>query len=63
MLEKILDRYNFLCLNKKKETYHRAYNGCKLTIDLALSNLMIAPEYKWSKQYELRGSDHFPIIK
>ena len=24
--------------------------------------LMIAPVYKWRKQYKLRGSDHFPII-
>ena len=40
------DRYNLLCLNKKEETYYRAYNasyhdGCKSTIDLTLANLMI----------------------
>ena len=23
---------------------------------------MIGPEYKWSKVYKLRGSNHFPII-
>ena len=62
MLEKILDRLNLLCINKKEETYYRAYNGCKLTIDLTLSNLTIVPEYKWSKEFKLRGSDHFPII-
>ena len=59
---KILHRYNLLCLNKKEETYYRAYNGCKLTIVLTLANLKIAPEYKWCKEYELGRSDHFPII-
>ena len=59
---KILDRFNLLCLNEKEETYYKAYNDCKLTIDLTLANLPITPEYKWSKEYKLRGSDHFPII-
>ena len=62
ILEKIIDRYNLLCLNKKKETYYRANDGCKSIIDPTLANLTIAPEYKWSKKYELWGSDHFPII-
>ena len=39
-----------------EETYHRAYNGFKLTRDLT-----IAPEYKCIKEYEFR-SDHFPIF-
>ena len=39
-----------------------AYDGYKLTIDLTLSNLKIAPEYKWSKEYVLWGSEHFLII-
>ena len=43
MLEKILDRYNLLCLNEKEETYYRVYEGCKLTIDLTLANITIAP--------------------
>ena len=34
MMEKILDRYNLLCINKKEETYYRAFDGSKLTIDL-----------------------------
>ena len=46
MLEKILDSYDLLCLNEKEETYYRAYDGCKSTIDLTLVNLSIAPEYK-----------------
>ena len=46
MLEKILDRYNLFCLNEKEQTYYRAYNGYKSTIDRALANLTIAPEYK-----------------
>ena len=46
MIEKIPDSYNLLCLNEKKETYYRAHNGCKSTIDLTLTNLIIAPEYK-----------------
>ena len=62
MLEKILDRFNFICLNEKEETYYRAHNGCKFIIELILANLTIAPEYKWSKEYKLWGSDHFPII-
>ena len=41
MLEKILDRFDLLCLNKKEETQYRAYNGFKSTI---------ASEYKWSKE-------------
>ena len=48
MIEKILYIYNLLCLNEKV-TYCRAYNGSKSTIDLTLTNLTIAPEYKWSK--------------
>ena len=39
MLENVLDRNNLLCLNEKKETYYRAYNGCKSTIDQTLANL------------------------
>ena len=31
MMEKILDRYNLLCINKKEETYYRAFDGRKLT--------------------------------
>ena len=50
MLEKIFNRYNLLCLNEKEKTYYRAFDGCKLTIDLTLANLMIAPKYKWSKE-------------
>ena len=49
-------------LNKKEETYYRAYNDCKSTIDLTLANLTIALEYKWSKEYKFRVSDHFYII-
>ena len=40
----ILDRFNLLCLDEKEKTYYKAYDGCKLTIDLTLANLMIAPE-------------------
>ena len=54
-MKKILDRYNLLCISKKEETYYRAFNGSKLTIDLTIANLMIASELEW-------GSDHFPII-
>ena len=49
MLEKILDRFNLLYLNKNKETYYRTDDACKSPIDLTLVNLTIAPEYKWSK--------------
>ena len=62
LLEKILNRYNLLCLNEKEETYNRAYDGCKSLIDLTLANLTIVPEYKWSKEHKFRGIDHFPII-
>ena len=62
ILENILDRFNLLCLNEKEETYYRAYDGKKSTIDLTLTSTTIAPEYRWSKEYKLRGSDHFPII-
>ena len=54
MLEKNLDRYNLFCLNEKEETYYRAYDGRKLTIDLTLANLTIAPEYQWSKEHNKR---------
>ena len=36
MLEKILDEFNFLCLNEKEETYYRALDGCKSTKDVAI---------------------------
>ena len=32
------------------------------TNDLTFANLTMASEYKWSKEYEFRKSDHFPII-
>ena len=62
MLEKILARFNLL--KRKEKTYYRAYDGCKSTINLTLANLTIAPEYKWSKKYNLRWtlSGHYPII-
>ena len=53
LFEKILDRYNFLYINKKKEIYYRAFNSSKLTIDLTIVSLTIAPELEWSKEYEL----------
>ena len=34
----------------------------KLTIDITIASLTIVPELECSKEYELRGSDHFPII-
>ena len=40
-MKKIVDRFNLLCLNEKEETYYRAYDGYKLTIDLTLANLAI----------------------
>ena len=45
-MEEILDRFNILCLNEKEKTYYRAYDSCKMTIDLTLADLKIAPEYK-----------------
>ena len=39
MLEQILDKINFLCLNETEETYYRTYDGYKLTIDLTLANI------------------------
>ena len=62
ILENILDKFNLLCLNEKEETYYRAFDGIKSTIDLTLTSITIAPEYRWSKEYELKGSDHFPIF-
>merc|ERR1711976_637296 len=62
ILENILDKFNLLCLNEKEETYYRAFDGIKSTIDLTLTSITIAPEYSWSKEYELRGSDYFPIF-
>ena len=58
-MEKIFDNYNFLCINKKEETYYRAFDSRKSTIDLAIASLMIATEIEWSKEYELR----FIILK
>ena len=60
--EKMSTRYNLLCLNDKKETYYRANDGCKLTINLTLANLTIVSEYKWIKEYKFKGSEHFPIM-
>ena len=51
-----------LCINKKEKTYYRAFDGSKSTINLTIANLTIATEHEWSKEYELRGSNHFPII-
>ena len=39
MLKKIINRFDLLCLNKKEVVYYRAYDFCKLTIDLTLTNL------------------------
>ena len=61
-IDKILDRYNLLCINKKEETYYKAFDSSKSTINLTVANPMIALELEWSKEYELRGSDHFTII-
>ena len=36
-----------------------AFDGKKSTIELTLTSTAITPEYRWSKEYELRGSDHF----
>ena len=63
MIEKILNRYNLLCINNKEETYYRAFDGCKWTIKLTIASLTITLELEWSKNYELRGSDHFAIIE
>ena len=42
--QKIQDKFNLLCLNEKEETYYRAYEGCKSTIDLTFANISIASE-------------------
>ena len=55
MLEKILDEFNLLCLNEKEETYYKTFDGSKSTIDLAITNLALAPQFKWTKEHELRG--------
>ena len=46
-----------MSIRKKEETYYRSFDSSKSTIDLT-----IAMEVEWSKEYELRRSDHFPII-
>ena len=48
MMERVLDRYNLMCINKKEETYFRAFDSSKSIIDLT-----IAPELERSKEYEL----------
>ena len=55
-MEKIFDRYNLLCINQKEETYYRAFDSSKLTIDFTITSQTIALELEWSKEYELRGS-------
>ena len=62
MIEKILNRYNFLYINKEEETYYRAFDGSKSKIELTIASLTIALELEWSKEYELGGSDHLDII-
>ena len=59
VLEQILDKFNFLCLDEKEEAYYRAYDGCKSTIDLTLANISITPEMIESNGYNLRNSDSF----
>ena len=54
MIENILDRYNFLCINKK-EAYYRAFDSSKSTIDLTNSSLTTASELERSKKYEFGG--------
>ena len=49
MMEKILNIYNLLCINKKEVTYYRAFDGRKSTIDLTIASQAIAPELEWSK--------------
>ena len=47
MMKKIiLNRYNLLCINKKEETYYRAFNGSKSPIDLTIDSIMIAQEFE-----------------
>ena len=62
MIEKIFNRYSLLCINKKEETYYRAFNSSISTINLTIASLTIASELKWSKEFKFRGSNHFPII-
>ena len=57
MIEKILNRYNFLYINKEEETYYRAFDGNKSTIDLTVASLTIGLELEWSKEYELGERD------
>ena len=49
MMEKILDRYNLMCINKKEETYYRAFESSKLTIDLTIDSLTIAQNLNGAK--------------
>ena len=49
-------------MNEKQETYYKAYDGYKSTIDITLAIILISPVIKWSNEYNFRGSDHFPII-
>ena len=56
------NKFNLLCLNKIYDTYYRAYDGCKSTIDLKLANLAIVSEMKWKKKFNFRNSDYFLII-
>ena len=37
MIVKILERYNLFFINKKEETYYRAFDGSKSTIDLTIA--------------------------
>ena len=61
MLEKIIDRFNLLCLNEKEEPYYRACDSSKSTIGLTLANLKIAQEYKWNKKYDLKEVTTSPL--
>ena len=58
--ESLTDTTFCVSMKKKKLTTEHMM-AANSTIDLTLANLMIvAPEYKLSKEYELKGSDHSP---
>ena len=61
MIERIMAHNNLVCLNIEGPTYYRPSDQSSSTIDLTLISSNIALEYRWMRNKEQHGSDHYPI--
>ena len=61
LVEELLDNNDIVLLNDGSPTRYDIVHNSESAIDLTLCSSVLGPDYQWSVDEDLHGSDHWPI--